>query len=240
MADDSAPARLSLVELVGPAGAGKSTVFQSLLARDQAILSRPSLRKTKYAAVVAVNIVGALATLIRRGAIERHARTEQVLMMMYLQTLPRILPWLVSPGRTAMVFDQGPLFFLTRPSLMDRRLAKWRNGMLDTWAPLLDVVVFLDAPDTLLRERVNTRQKSHALKGAEARSALEVLRTSRQVYERTIEAVAARPGGPTILRFDTSTRSADEIADAILSAISGDAGSGPSSRVEVARLRSGQ
>jgi hypothetical protein len=240
MADDSAPARLFLVELVGPAGAGKSTVFQSLLARDQAILRRPSLRKMRYAAIVAVNVVGALATLIRHGALERHGRTEQVLMMMYVQALPRILPGLGSTGGSTLVFDQGPLFLLTRPSLTDERLATWRNGMFDTWAPLLDVVVFLDAPDELLRERINTRQKWHALKGAHGGSALDGLRTSRQVCERTIEAVAARPGGPAILRFDTGTRSADEIADAILSAISRDAGRGPNSRVEAARLRSGQ
>jgi hypothetical protein len=178
--------------------------------------------------------------LIRHGALERHGRTEQVLMMMYVQALPRILPGLGSAGGSTLVFDQGPLFLLTRPSLTDERLATWRNGMFDTWAPLLDVVVFLDAPDKLLRERINTRPKWHALKGADGRSALDVLRTSRQVWERTIKAVAARPGGPTILRFDTSTRSADEIADTILSAISGDAGKGPNSRVEASRLRSGQ
>jgi len=239
-ANDSEPTRLSLVELLGPAGAGKSTVFQSLLARDQAILERPTVRKRRYAAIVAVNILRAFATLIRNGVIKPQGGTEQVRMMMYLQALPRILPGLGSAGNTAIVFDQGPLFLLTRPSLTDERLATWWNGMFDMWTPLLDVVVFLDAPDELLRERINTRQTWHALKGADGRSALDVLRASRQVYERTIEAVAARPAGPAILRFDTSTRSADEIADAIISAIDCDAGSGPNARVEQAQRRSAQ
>ena len=219
MVDDSAPGGLCLVELVGPAGAGKSTVFRSLLARDQAILERPTLRKTKYAAVVAVSVVGAVATLIRQGAIGRHLRTEQVQMMMYLQALPRILARVGSAGGTAIVFDQGPLFFLTRPSLMNERLATWRSRMLDTWAPLLDMVVCLDAPDALLGERINTRRKWHALKGADSESAIEVLRASRRVYQDAVGELAARGAGPLILRFDTSKRPADDIADAILSAM---------------------
>jgi hypothetical protein len=220
-AADSPTVRLSLVELMGPAGAGKSTVFQSLLDRDRTILIRPTLRHNRYAAIVAVNIVKALATLVRHRAIEHEDPKEQVRVMMYVQALPRVLPGLGSAGDTAIVFDQGPLFLLTRHNFMDKRLSAWWNRMVDTWAPLLDIVVFLDAPDDLLRERIDSREKWHALKGADGRSALDVLRTSRQVYERTLEAVAARPGGPAILRFDTSARSADEIAEAILSAKNG-------------------
>jgi ABC-type cobalamin/Fe3+-siderophores transport system ATPase subunit len=215
---DSAPGGVCLVELVGPAGAGKSTVFESLLARGQAIQGRPTLRKRKYAGAVAVNVVGALATLVRQGVIGRDVSTEQVRMMMYLQTLPRILAGF-SAGATAIVFDQGPLFFLTRPSLMDKRLATWRSRMLDTWAPLLDIVVYLDAPDGLLRERINTRGKWHALRGAESASALDVLTASRRVYQHAVGELAARGQGPVTLRFDTSTRSAEDIAGTILSAM---------------------
>jgi hypothetical protein len=240
MGDRAAPVRLPLVELMGPAGAGKSTVFQSLLARDPTILKTPTVWRKRYAAIVAVNFVGVVATLIRHGVIKPEGGTEQLGVMMYVQALPRVLRQLGSAGNSAIVFDQGPLFLLTRHDFMDEPLVTWWNRMLDTWAPLLDMVVRLDAPDTLLRERINTREKSHALKGAGDRSALDVLRRSRQVYERALEAVAARPGGPMILRFDTSTRCADEIADAILSAIHAGADSGPHARVEPALRRSGQ
>jgi hypothetical protein len=206
---------------MGPAGAGKSTVFESLLARDPTVLATPTLRHKRYAAVVAVNIVTALTTLVRHRAIDREDPKEQVRIMMYVQALPRVLPELGSPGDSAIVFDQGPLFLLTRFNFTDERLATWRNRMLDTWAPLLDMVVFLDAPDSLLQERINTREKWHSLKGADGRSGLDVLRAHRQLYEHTLETVTARPGGPAILRFDTSTRSADEIAEAILSAKNG-------------------
>jgi AAA domain len=240
MADGAAPVRLPLIELMGPAGAGKSTVFQSLLGRDPTILETPTVWKKRYAAIVAVNLVGVVATLIRHGVIRPKGGTEQLGVMTYVQTLPRVLRELSSAGNSAMVFDQGPLFLLTRHNFMSEPLVTWWNRMIDTWAPLLDVVVRLDAPDTLLRERINMREKSHALKGADGRSALDVLRSSRQVYERSVEAVTARPGGPMVLRFDTSTRSPDEIADAILSVIRAGADSDPHARVEMSRLRSGQ
>jgi hypothetical protein len=230
----SPPVRLRLVELMGPAGAGKSTVFQSLLARDQTILVRPALRHTGYAGIVAVNLTKATATLIRRRAFDREDFKDQIQVMMYLQALPRVLPRLGSPGNSAIVFDQGPLFLLTRHNFMDERLVTWWNRMVDTWAPLLDMVVCLDAPDALLRERINTREKWHALKGADGVSTLDVLRTSRRVYERTLEAVAARPCSPAILRFDTSTMSADEIAAAILAEIHCGTGRRPHTRVEPA------
>jgi hypothetical protein len=204
-AADSAPVRLMLVELMGPAGAGKSTIFEGLLDRDPTILVAPTLRHSGYAPLVATNLLKAGATLVRRRAIESEDPREQLRVMMYVQAVPRVLPGLGSADDTALVFDQGPL---------------------------LDIVVALDAPDDLLRERINTREKWHALKGADD-SALDTLRASRKKYERTLEALAARPVGPAVLRFDTSTHSADEIADAILSAMRG--GTTGDARAERAR-----
>lgn len=235
MADDSKPLRL--VELVGPPGSGKSTVFELLLARDEKIEARPTLRQREHAGIVATSLVTALATLTRRCAIPRDR--EQLRMMTYLQAMPRIFA--ASADGQAIVFDQGPLFFLTRPSLMSTRLQTWRRRMLDAWAPLLDLVVYLDADDVLLRERINDRQKWHTLKGADSRSTLEVLTSNRQVFERAIDDVAARPRSPAILRFNTGSHSADEIADAILTAIAGDeAGTGREAQREPVRRRGAQ
>jgi hypothetical protein len=216
----SRPPSLRIVELVGPAGSGKSTAFHTLLARSTAIEGRPTLRHREYAGFVTTSLLATLATLARSRAIDSQNPREQVRMMVYLQAMPRILAGWKRAG--AVVFDQGPLYFLTRRGLMNPRLATWRGGMFDTWAPLLDLVVFLDAPDDLLADRINIRDEWHALKGADGRSAIDVLRASREVYERAIDEVSARPDGPVILRFDTSARSAGEITDAIVAAIAGD------------------
>jgi hypothetical protein len=213
------PCKPRLVELVGPAGAGKSTVFQALLARDETIEGRPSLRKTEHAAVLASDVLAVLGTLVRYRAFLSAIKPEQVRMMAYLQALPRILGRADSGDGRIIVFDQGPVYFLTRPSLMDERLSTWRERVLDTWASLLNVVVRLEAPNALLVERINSRSKWHALKGSPDQTALDVLTNSRAVYDRAISEFQGRRGGPTILRFDTSSQSADEIADAVLAAL---------------------
>jgi hypothetical protein len=207
-----------LVELVGPAGAGKSTIFHALIGRDDSIEGRPSLRRAGHAAVFASETLAALATLLRYRAIGRGTTPEHIRMMAYLHALPRLLDGEGSFSSRTLVFDQGPVFFLTRPSLMDKRLASWHDRTFDVWASLLDVVVWLDAPDAVLTERINSRGKWHALKGAHGHTAAKVLTTSRTVYEDALSRLDGHRAGPTILRFDTSRHSANEIGEAVLSA----------------------
>jgi shikimate kinase len=140
-------------------------------------------------------------------------------MMAYLQALPRVLERADPATSRTIALDQGPIYLLTRRSLTSERLGTWRRRVVQRWAPLLDVVVWLDAPDALLVERINARDKRHRLQGSAEGTALEALAESRAVYERVLgELETGRPSW-VVLRFDTSVRSADEIADEVLAAL---------------------
>jgi shikimate kinase len=216
----SSAAKPRLVELAGPAGAGKSTVFRALVARDATIEGRPSLRKREYAGVLASEMLGVARTLLRDRAYLPRVTPQQIHMMAYLQALPRVLDRAGSAASRTLALDQGPIYLLTRRSLTSERLAAWRRRVVQTWAPLLDVVVWLDAPDEVLVERINSREKRHRLQGSPEATALEALAESRAVYERAShELEQTGLTRPIVLRFDTSVRSAEEIADEVLAAL---------------------
>ena len=73
------------------------------------------------------------------------------------------------------------------------------------------VVIALDAPDSVLWERVTTRDRSHEALDR-GRSAWSAFAESYRRSFATVLAAMERPDGPQILRYDTSRMSTDEIA----------------------------
>jgi thymidylate kinase len=210
-----------VVEIVGPAGAGKSTVFEGLLRRHKSVEPKPILARPPYRPLLARHLASALATLVRLRLLGRRTTLAQVVMMAYLRALPRAIDSRETGRDRVVVFDQGPVYFLTRPSIRDGRLTAWWDRSAETWSSRLDAVVWLDAPDTVLLERINSRRKWHALKGQPEQQARDVLMRSRAVYEEVLERLGANGNGPLILRFDTSRQSADKIVADVLAAVDG-------------------
>lgn len=215
----SVPPRPFLVELMGLPGAGKSTVFEALRSRNERIGSRPILTRRSHAPLLVRELVAVLATLVRRRALGRHWSRELLMMAAYLGALPPVLEGPRSPDRDAIVFDQGPIFSLTRPAILDERLREWWESALATWRSLLDAVVWLEAPDAILLERINARPKQHRFKVGEQAAALEALAQDRAAYDFALSRLQAADGSPAILRFDTSHQAPGEIVDAILTVI---------------------
>jgi broad-specificity NMP kinase len=201
-----------LVELAGLPGAGKSTVFEALMQRDASLAPMPILRRGPHRATLARSLVRTTAMLARRRVLDRSWDRDLVVMAAYLDALPPALA-----GRSAtVIFDQGPVYTLCRPQLRHPRLAGWRRAQLARWAALLDLVVVLEAPDDVLRSRIDARAKGHRLKGAGAQEAAAALARDRAVLEDAVGAVA---GAARILRLDTAAVTADAAAGEILEAI---------------------
>jgi thymidylate kinase len=208
-----------LVELVGPPGAGKSTLQRGLLERYDDLEPTPLLRKRPYTHILARHTLAALGTLARRRALDPRYPVDQVRMMAYLRALPEVFA--TGDGRRIVLFDQGPLFSLTRPYLADAKLAEWWESTFATWRRRLDLVVLLDAPDEVLLERIEERLKFHRVQGRDRQDALAFLSNTRGVYERALARLVEDEPAPAVLRVDTGGLSADAAVDHIRSRIDG-------------------
>ena len=89
--------------------------------------------------------------------------------------------------------------------------------MFKQWASTLDAVIWLDAPDSVLDQRINSRDQRHSVKGKNESEVVHFLARYRTSYEETL-AKLGTAGGPRLLQFDTSRTSIEQVADEILSA----------------------
>jgi shikimate kinase len=217
-----------VIELVGVAAAGKSTLLRALAARSGRVAAGVPLPRHLQLRCGAAHLARLLPSWLGRSARGRFLSREELRGMGYVDG------WWQELARghqqdALTVLDHGPVFRLTRlrvfgpPLVASAAFRAWHERAVARWAALLDAVVWLDAPDDTLLERIETRSQRHLVKGAVDEEQRRFLERYRAGYEEIL-AELARAGGPARLRFDTSRASADEIAERLLAAL---AGSGP-------------
>ena len=206
------------LELVGPAGSGKSTLYRALAARCPAITPG-----------VPFGGLGHLRLGLRHAALLLPAwltSRDRFLDEKELRSLNYVAGWADGVERlprdgTLAVFDHGPLFRIVRLRAFGPRLVespafrRWSEAAVRRWARLLDAVVCLDAPDALLAERIDARAERHRMKGGGAGETQRFLARYRAAYEALLaELIAA--GGPEPIRVDTRGVAPERIAERVL------------------------
>lgn len=212
--------RTRLIEIVGVAGAGKSTLTHSLERRyGWQIADFLHTRARAHWPYVAHSLPSVLG-IVARSTTNRPALSwDEVKLAVYVSEWNRFLRSNHhQPG--VLVLDQGPIFALAcllwgqKPVTRTAAFARWLGEMVDRWSVELDALVLLEAPDRVLLDRIDNREQRHDAKGRAERDALDLLDGHRAAYARLLGLVAHR-GRPPVLRFDTSVRSATEVADEI-------------------------
>ena len=214
-----APARPPrALELVGPAGSGKSTLYRALAARSPAIapgVPFGGLGHLRLGAAHAARFLPAWLAAGGRFFDEKELRSLDYVVGWAegVERLPR--------GGTIAAFDHGPIFRIARlrafgpPLVRGAAFRRWSEAAVRRWAKLLDAVVWLDAPDALLAGRIDARDERHRMKGGEAEQTQRFLARYREAYDALIaELVAA--GGPRPIPVDTSREAPDAIAARLL------------------------
>lgn len=189
-----APTRL--VELVGPAGAGKSTLSRVLPACDARFqVSRGVWYLPRH--LLALSLLAVVPTALRALLGGRPLRGAELAQMIRLDALRRRMAAARRRHEAqVVVLDEGPVFALAWLDFNYHRngdpgWAPWRRHMIDAWSRGLDAVVRLDADDRVLTRRIKERVKPHQVKDAPPERIAAFTRGFRQAYDRVVGELAA-------------------------------------------------
>ena len=207
-----------VVELVGPAGVGKSALAERLLARHDVV--RASVWNLPRALLLE-SVVRSVPQLLRLCIVTRSLPREELKQIVRLNALRLFVRRRVD-GARVVVLDEGPVFALSwlrvfgHPRLQNGRAEPWWRATYAVWAVLLDRLVLLDAPEPVLTSRIRGRHKPadvfRQMADGEIR---DLVARYRIAFERVLGGLA-RAGGPPPVMLATTETTPGRLGDAVL------------------------
>jgi GTPase SAR1 family protein len=211
------------VELVGPAGSGKSTLSTSLVRQLQGapaeIWGLPVLP-------LLLNGARLIPTFTGLWLHSRSPLWNETRHMVRLRTLQRALRRPAPPNAAVLIFDEGPVFALAwlrgfgHEALRQQPSVEWWGTALREWASVIDAVVVLDAPDHLLAARIRARAHPHEVKEFPDPEITSWMARFRQALEWVLTEMA-RHGGPAVVRLSSQDEPVDRIAERVVQQLRG-------------------
>lgn len=205
-----------VLELVGPAGAGKTTLLEILSRRDNKVRAGLRIPKTRYFR----DAVLLLPTFLRIHRPYRKVLWKEMKRILYLKALHRLLRQEEAKGYKAIVLDEGPVYMLSRlrvfggEAIQNLSFEKWWQSAINQWANTIDGIVWLDAEDPTLADRVRTRNQPYPIKDISDSSMKNFFALYRAAFEHVITELTANDG-PEVIKFLTDRDSTDQIADTL-------------------------
>lgn len=219
-----AAGRPLIVELVGLAGAGKTTVLDAIRQRDQTVRPWRRFQRLRSFPMSIRHMVALAPTafeLLRKSPRLCWPCTKHLLR---LRTFHTMLARETTTAHSAIILDEGPVYSLCRLRLFQKaglgntHLPKGWRTTLAQWPGNLDVIIWLDAPDPVLAQRIRSRAKTHDVKQGTDREVFGFLERWRCTYREILSQLPA--AGPVrMVEIDTAGESADQAAGNVLAVV---------------------
>jgi hypothetical protein len=212
-----------VIELVGPAGVGKTTLSRQLEAGGHGVRGTMWSVPTPLLARSTLRQLPTAITLYRATGKFLWDEIKHLARLDALNSLVRTAHW---TGRRLVVLDEGPVYAFSYLQVMGH--PRFRDGpappfwyrTLQRWSRNLDAVVVLDAPDQVLTTRIRTRAQPHLVKDRGVDEVSAFSNAYRAATERVLTDLQAI-GGPPVLRLDVG-RGDDRLDERLRDALAQD------------------
>jgi thymidylate kinase len=205
-----------IIELIGPAGAGKSSAAKNILSTTCDLQTAVSWRDHQFICLkVMINRLPLILKSIGRR--QRHLKIllgcEVTMKILQQHRQKQVLPC------RNLVLEAGPISSLAYLETHNFVGAdKWLAELHETMAMTIDSVVWLDASDDTLKARIDDRSKKHQLKNSDKSTAEEFF----QIYRQSFSSLVGKNKVDLPLKFiDTERHSIDQVAEMINNLLQG-------------------
>jgi hypothetical protein len=214
--------RPHIIEMVGVAATGKSTLRKAMMERDERIKFFDKTGNISYLPFL-IKLVGIWFLLYLKEY--RHSRwftVQEIRNMAYLDT------WISRIRRKSLfndaifIVEPGSVYWLSTlqgngPEITNHpRFIRWWKDTFRKWATTLDAIIWLDAPEEVCFERVHSRNQWHQFLDYSAESALAQIKYDRESYHKLVPEMASQ-FAVKVFHFRTDQISTEKMVKQIFS-----------------------
>lgn len=215
-----------IIEIIGPAGAGKTTLRNAIIRKMPQIQNEPlpPVWNASYYPFFIKNIIQIAPLIILSPKNNsRNLTRRELAWMAILNGWFQLLKKSQRKNSGIIILDQGPIFLMTilkgfGPEFINQTyLYSWWKKIFQQWSQTLDLVIWLDAADETLIERIDDRESDHIIKG---KTGLEVnifFKKFRSIFENIMEIMLSKNAKIGLIKIDTAQNSIDQVIEKVVS-----------------------